>query len=315
MESKPSILSPESSQKETQTQTPKDSINLNNPISIEVNDEEKSLVEDDQQQLTTYIIKYIRNDEELKEISQETESPKARYCLFMMNLKIINSNTEDSNEKLLAFCCHEIAAIYFDEIYEKIFSLNDLWKENKYFKVFEKVEEAKNMLDSMLASNEKNNKKLFLTFENKILKLHIKLKMFDKEKEIILNIPKKNLTNEEKNKLLPDFLKEIQDKMNHLEEENKKLRNKKINMKMNYNINKNNIKYEEEEEEEERDDINNANYNTFQVSYKNDNFEKINEIDERNELSSSKREMNTLGKSKKLRRTLKKIPQTQENFF
>ena len=49
-----------------------------------------------------------------------------------------------------------------------------------------------------------------------------------REKEIIINIPKKILTDKDKNNLLPEFLKEIQDKMNHLKEENKKLKQKKI---------------------------------------------------------------------------------------
>ena len=52
----------------------------------------------------------------------------------------------------------------------------------------------------------------------------MKLSFFDEEKEIILNIPKKILNNADKINLLPDFLKEIQDKMNYLNEENKKLK-------------------------------------------------------------------------------------------
>ena len=41
-------------------------------------------------------------------------------------------------------------------------------------------------------------------------------------------IKKKILTDKDKNNLLPEFLKEIQDKMSHLKEENKKLKAKKI---------------------------------------------------------------------------------------
>ena len=55
----------------------------------------------------------------------------------------------------------------------------------------------------------------------------MKLSFFDKEKEIIFNIPKKILTDKDKNNLLPEFLKEIQEKMNHLKEENKKLKTQK----------------------------------------------------------------------------------------
>ena len=52
----------------------------------------------------------------------------------------------------------------------------------------------------------------------------MKLSFFDKEKEIIFNIPKKVLTDKDKNNLLPEFLKEIQEKINHLKQENKKLK-------------------------------------------------------------------------------------------
>ena len=299
---------------------------------FEEEDEIKSLpVEQDL--TSTYILKYTRNENELKEISQETELPKAQNCLFMLNLKIIkqneNSTNEEEKENFLAICCHEIAAVYFDEIYERIYSLKDLFKENKYFKVFEKVEEAKNIFDDMLSSNEKNKKKLFISFENKVLKLHMRLKFFDKEKEIMLNIPKKNLTNEEKVNLLPEFLKEIQDKMIHLEEENKKLRTKKNKLAMSYSHVKNNYKYEEEEEGEEVNNNNNPmnNSNKFQnkMNYRNENkengFEKFNEFnsvgedDLKNSVSNSKNGATTNSKPKKVKKNAKKAAKIEENFF
>ena len=55
----------------------------------------------------------------------------------------------------------------------------------------------------------------------------MRLSFFDKEKEIIFNIPKKTLSDEDKNNLLPEFLKEIQKKMNSLKDENKKLKTQK----------------------------------------------------------------------------------------
>ena len=45
-----------------------------------------------------------------------------------------------------------------------------------------------------------------------------------------MNIPKKDITDKERIRLLPEFLKEIQIKMNHLEEDNKKLKNENKNM-------------------------------------------------------------------------------------
>ena len=46
-----------------------------------------------------------------------------------------------------------------DEIYERIYTLDDLCKEIKYFKIFDKIEEARNIIDESLKNNEKNQKK------------------------------------------------------------------------------------------------------------------------------------------------------------
>ena len=53
----------------------------------------------------------------------------------------------------------------------------------------------------------------------------MKLSFFDKEQEIIFNISKKQLSVREKAILLPEFLKEIQNKMIYLCEENKIYKN------------------------------------------------------------------------------------------
>ena len=193
---------------------------------------------------TTYILKYKRSKEELKEFALETNLPKSENCLFMINLKIVknddltdNQNIQNANENevapplagnFLVICCHEIAAIYFDEIYERIYTLEDLFNENIFFKVFDSIEEARNILDESIKNNEKNSKKVFINLKDKELKLHMKLSFFDKEKEIVFNIPKKILADKDKNNLLPEFLKEIQEKMNHLKDENKKLKTQKI---------------------------------------------------------------------------------------
>ena len=201
--------------------------------------------EQDLEATSTYILKYTRKGDELKELAVETGLRKSENCLFMLNIKLIKSDSisiieqdEENKEKeketpkepenFLVFCCHEIAAIYFDEIYERIYTLKDLANENKYFKVFESTEEAKIVIDETIRTNEKNAKKIFIGFKDKELKLHMKLSFFDKEKEIVLNIPKKPLSDEDKINLLPEFLKEIQDKMNHLNDENKKLKAKKL---------------------------------------------------------------------------------------
>ena len=194
---------------------------------------------------TTYILKYRRTKEELKELAVETNLPKSESCYFMINIKLTksdnadmtNSNTDISNENIepeyLVISCHEIAAIYMDEIYERKYTLNDLCKEIKYFKIFDKIEEARNVIDESLKNNEKNPKKIFVDFKNKELKLHMKLSYWDREKETMFTIPKKILSEKEKNSLLPEFLKEIQQKMNHLKEENKKLKAKNMILQSN----------------------------------------------------------------------------------
>ena len=230
---------PDNSKDQSPQISPKKEEGLQNQENQNHEDKEQ---EQDLEATSTYILKYTRKPDELKELSTETGLKKSENCLFMLNIKLIKGDSisiinqmDDLNiketpkepENFLVFCCHEIAAIYFDEIYERIYTLKDLAKENKYFKVFESPEEAKNVIDETIRTNEKNAKKIFIAFKDKELKLHMKLSFFDKEKEIVLNIPKKQLTDNDKVNLLPEFLKEIQDKMNHLNEENKKLKSKK----------------------------------------------------------------------------------------
>ena len=144
----------------------------------------------------------------------------------MIEFKIIKGKSE----KYLLVYCHEIAAIYFDEIYEKKYSIKDLYKENRHFRIFDEVGEAKDIIDEILNGNATNTKKIFIDCQDNEFKLHMNISFFDKENEVILNIPKKNITDKERIKLLPEFLKEIQIKMNHLEEDNKKLKNEYKNM-------------------------------------------------------------------------------------
>ena len=134
----------------------------------------------------------------------------------MINIKIEknddlkdNQNLQNENKydvappagNILVISCHEIAAIYFDEIYERKYTLEDLFNENIFFKVFDSIEEARNIIDESIKNNEKNSKKVFINLKDKEFKLHMKLNFFDKEKEIVFNIPKKILNNKDKNYL------------------------------------------------------------------------------------------------------------------
>ena len=285
--------------------------NNENKQNLEIDDnkisEENLLGEIDPESTSTYILKYTRKGDELKEISVETGLRKSENCLFMLNIKLIKSDSvltekdapQENSENYLVFCCHEIAAIYFDEIYERVYTLDDLIKENRHFRVLESTEEAKNIIDKTIRKNEKNDKKIFLSFKNNELKLHMKLKFFDEDKEIVLNIPKKILTDEDKINLLPEFLKEIQDKMNHLNEENKKMKIKKTKA---YNNRIKEIK-------------NNYRANTTFDFYINDNVkEEINKIDEN--INNDVNVSTTLKENKKKVKVIKKKQlKPEENFF
>ena len=191
---------------------------------LEVKEEEKE--EEIKDSVSTYILKYTRKSNEPRESSYDKELIKTKHCLFMIEFKILKGK----KEKFLLIYCHEIAAIYFDEIYEKKYSLNDLYKENRHFRIFDDIEEAKKVVDEILNTNNSNTKKIFIDLQENNFRLHLNITFFDKENEVIFNVPKKTINDKERIRLLPQFLKEIQIKMNHLEEDNKRLKNENKNM-------------------------------------------------------------------------------------
>ena len=337
---------------ENQEQT-KNNNNNNQEEQEQEQDQDQDL---DLEETSTYILKYTRKGDELKELSIETGLRKSENCLFMLNIKLIKSDsitntnqnesikeTPKDDENFLVFCCHEIAAIYFDEIYERIYTLKDLANENKYFKVFESIEEAKNVIDETIRTNEKNAKKIFIAFKDKELKLHMKLSFFDKEKEIVLNLPKKHLTDTDKVNLLPEFLKEIQDKMNHLNEENKKLKAKKlkyINMNKEIRNNYKNNFIDEfqgiDKDKEQKNNIINNKGNNAEIKFNDLNGEQINitnnsltnnlnninnnsansKNDNANNYNNINNGSNVMHKKgKKSNKTKKKHLKPEENFF
>ena len=183
-------------------------------------EEEEEKEEEEKESTTTYILKYNRKSNEPRESAYDRELIKSKHCLFMIEFKIL----QGKKDKYLLIYCHEIAAIYFDEIYEKKYTIKDLYKENRHFRIFDDVKEAKNIVDEILKNNTKNSQKIFIDLQDNYFKLHLKITFFDKENEVIFNVPKKNITDKERIRILPEFLKEIQIKMNHLEEDNKKLK-------------------------------------------------------------------------------------------
>jgi hypothetical protein len=215
--------------------------------------EEKEVIEEEEEDeeikdgASTYILKYSRKSNEPRESSYDKELIKSKHCLFMIEFKLM----QGKKEKYLLIYCHEIAAIYFDEIYEKKYSIKDLYKENRHFRIFDDVEEAKNIIDEILNNNTSNSKKIFIDLQENMFRLHLKMIFFDKECEIIFNIPKKDINDKERIRLLPGFLKEIQIRMNHLEDENKKLKIESKNMNDNDfldNTNKNNLNEDDDGE-------------------------------------------------------------------
>ena len=142
-----------------------------------------------------------------------------------------------------------------------------------------------------------------MSFKNNELKLHMKLSFFDEDKEIVLNIPKKILTDEDKINLLPEFLKEIQDKMNHLSEENKKMKIKRTKA---YN---NRIK-------EIKDNYKANNTFNFDININDDNKD---DIDKKNENNDTNISINTSTATKRVKKKVKVVKKKpikpEENFF
>ena len=228
----PSIKEEKESQQKIEDINDKENKNLSEiKKENEENQKEEEIKEEEKEEeikgsATTYILKYSRKNNEPRESSYDKQLIKSKHCLFMIDSKIIKKK----NEKYLLLYCHEIAAIYFDEIYEKKFSLQDLYKENRHFRIFDDIEEAKSVIDEILNTNSSNSKKIFIDLQDNIFRLHLNIVFFDKECEVIFNVPKKHIDDEERIRILPDFLKEIQIKMNHLEEENKKIKNENRNI-------------------------------------------------------------------------------------
>ena len=211
---------------------------------------------------STYIIKYTRKNKELYQSINETHPVKTKHCLFMLDLNIIKNNDKNKkNESLLHIKFHEMAEIHFEDYYERVYTYKDIIKENKYFKALDNIENIKEVIDYVLRQNLKNSQKIWIQIENNILKLHIMLTYFDKIKEIVLNIPRKVLKENEKKILLPMVLKEMQQKMKFYEKENKKYKyeenkvdDEKVNSNMNfyeYYLKLINEKKKEKEKEEE----------------------------------------------------------------
>jgi len=260
----------------------------------------------DKQSKSTYILKYMRKKNELTELIQETNLPKEKHCLFMLDFILLKNN--NNTEYLLHINCHEVAAIHFEDFYERVYSFNDIIKENKYFKALDNVEEIKEIIDYTLSDNFKDSKKIFIKLENNSLYLHIMLTYFDTIKEIIFNIPKKNLNEEEKIALLPMILKEIQYKMIYYEKENKKYKSlMKVGIKNNFNYNfyeyylkiekdkekdKEKENESQKEKEKEKEDENNK---SCQQSIINETYDTSNN----NSLSSDEK------KNKKNKKTIK----------
>ena len=160
----------------------------------------------------------------------------------------------------------------------------------------------------------------------------MKLSFFDKEKEIVLNIPKKPLSDEDKINLLPEFLKEIQDKMNHLNEENKKLRTKKMafgnRSKENRHIYKNhNVSDSIEIAKDKKEKYNNMSFDNKDLKFNEFKAEEISinsnihnktiYINNNNNMNNSVNNGNNVGhkKYKKLKVIKKKQNKPEENFF
>ena len=80
-------------QEEVSQENEKEAIEENNN---EQNQEEKEKEVYDPYSTTTYILKYKRTKEELKELAIETNLPKSETCYFMINIKLLKNDNIDA---------------------------------------------------------------------------------------------------------------------------------------------------------------------------------------------------------------------------
>ena len=281
----------------------------------------------DTQSQSTYIIKYTRKKAELKELIEATQLPKAKQSLFMLELILIKNN-DKSNESLLHIKCHEIAAVHFEDYYERIYSYSDISKENRYFKALDNIEEIKDALDYVLSQNFKNSKKIFIELKNKTFILHVMLSYFDSIKEIILTVPQKILKEEEKILLLPMAMKEIQQKITFYEKENKKIKNKEKKNDSNefnctfydYYLMQMNEKEKIEKKEKEKEEENNQSYQqsivneTYDTSYNSITSEEKRDKKEKIKKKKKKKNFGVKAKEKEFKNENNEI-KFVNNFF
>ena len=281
----------------------------------------------DTQSQSTYIIKYTRKKAELKELIEATQLPKAKQSLFMLELILIKNN-DKSNESLLHIKCHEIAAVHFEDYYERIYSYSDISKENRYFKALDNIEEIKDALDYVLSQNFKNSKKIFIELKNNTFILHVMLSYFDTIKEIILTVPQKILKEEEKILLLPMAMKEIQQKITFYEKENKKIKNKEKKNDSNefnctfydYYLMQMNEKEKIEKKEKEKEEENNQSYQqsivneTYDTSYNSITSEEKRDKKEKIKKKKKKKNFGVKAKEKEFKNENNEI-KFVNNFF
>lgn len=281
----------------------------------------------DTQSQSTYIIKYTRKKAELKELIEATQLPKAKQSLFMLELILIKNN-DKSNESLLHIKCHEIAAVHFEDYYERIYSYSDISKENRYFKALDNIEEIKDALDYVLSQNFKNSKKIFIELKNNTFILHVMLSYFDTIKEIILTVPQKILKEEEKILLLPMAMKEIQQKITFYEKENKKIKNKEKKNDSNefnctfydYYLMQMSEKEKIEKKEKEKEEENNQSYQqsivneTYDTSYNSITSEEKRDKKEKIKKKKKKKNIGVKAKEKEFKNENNEI-KFVNNFF
>lgn len=222
------------------TITPPDQNNKNNTPTLEI--EQPKPEPPKMNLISIYELNYTRKGKELNEVSKEMNLPRTEKCKFMLIFKLISPDSEnelnpeeekeiDLSKANLSIACHEVGALYFDAIYEKIYTFSSLCEENKYFRLFDSNEEVKKVIDEILSKNKNNHQKFFIDFTENSILIHLKIIMFNKEKEIVFSIPKKKLNTKQKAEILPKLLKEVYDKIKRLQEENKKLREENSKIK------------------------------------------------------------------------------------
>lgn len=138
----------------------------------------------------------------------------SKYKINLKSKNIIVKLGKLKNSQKIIFLIEEPNSL-LNYSYKSAFSLDELKKLSKLFRIFDSIDEAYNEFNNIL-----NNKKLLIKEEINEINLHLQLSnLSSKTEDICLKIKKENLTSEKINHLI---IKELNELKKLLKEEKQK---------------------------------------------------------------------------------------------